>query len=84
MSATKTLPTLRIDKSVILPDNSQWQNRFEIHSESSDRIYVISQNKAKRHWGCSCPAWRIHRKCKHLAAVNLPAFEQPYEVKILS
>ena len=84
MSAkTKNLPTLRVDSSAILPDNSQWENRFEIHSESSDRIYVIAQHKEKRHFGCSCPAWRTRRKCKHLAAVNLPPFEQTFEVKII-
>lgn len=83
MSATKNLPVLRIVGLDVLPDNDQWTNRFEIHSESSDRVYVISQNKKKRHWGCSCPAWRIHRKCKHLSAVGLPAFEKPFEVKLV-
>lgn len=83
MSATKNLPVLRIVGLDVLPDNDQWTNRFEIHSESSDRVYVISQNKKKRHWGCSCPAWRIHRKCKHLAAIGLPAFEKPFEVKLV-
>ena len=28
-----------------LPDNDQWTNRFEIRSETSDRIYIIAQNK---------------------------------------
>ena len=83
MSATKNLPTLRIDSSLALPDNGQWKNRFEIHSATSDRVYIVSQHKEKQHWGCSCPGWRIHRKCKHLTAVGLPAFEKPYEVKIV-
>lgn len=63
-----------------LPDSDQWVNRFEIKSESSDRVYVVSQNRAKRHWGCSCPGWRTRRTCKHLAAMALPAHERPYEV----
>ena len=63
-----------------LSDGKQWQNRFEIHSETSDRVYTISQNKKKRHWGCSCPAWRRWRKCKHLTTLGLPCLEKPYEV----
>lgn len=54
-----------------LPDNDQWTNRFEIESESSDRIYIVSQNKKTYEWGCSCPGWRTRRKCKHLAVLNL-------------
>jgi len=63
-----------------LPDNDQWENRFEVRSASSGRVYIVSQNKAKRHWGCSCPGWKRHRKCKHLAAVGLPALEKPHEI----
>lgn len=74
--------TLRIPREVALPDNSQWTNRFEINSESSDRVYIVSQNKQKRYWGCSCPAWRVRRYCKHLDALGLPRHEQPYEPKI--
>ncbi len=84
MSKTKNLPVLHLDSGVtLLPKNDQWENRFEIRSESSNRIYVISQNIKKRHWGCSCPSWRVRRSCKHLAAVGLPAFEKPYEVKLV-
>ena len=74
------LPEIYISKEVALPDNDQWQNRFEIHSESSDRIYIIAQNKKRKHWGCSCMAWRRYRKCKHLSAVGVPNNEQPFEV----
>jgi len=74
------LPEIYIRKEVALSDNDQWQNRFEIHSESSDRIYIIAQNKRKKHWACSCPAWRVHRKCKHLSAVGVPNYEKPFEV----
>jgi len=66
-----------------LPDNKQWTNRFEIFSESSDRVYTIAQHKEKRYWGCSCPAWRIHRKCKHLMALQLPAYEEPFEIQVI-
>jgi hypothetical protein len=68
--------------STKLPDNAQWENRFEIHSETSNRVYVVAQNKTKRHWGCSCPGYKIHRTCKHLHTLCLPAYERPFEVKI--
>lgn len=75
--------TLRIPpRTTVLPDNAQWTNRFEIPSETSDRIYVVSQHKHNRHWGCSCPAWRIRRECKHLRALALPAHERPLEVAV--
>lgn len=77
------LPTLRINQDVVLPDNDQWEHRFEIHSSSSNRVYVISQNKKKRHWACSCPGYKIHRTCKHLHALYLPTKEKPHEVNIV-
>lgn len=52
--------------AISLPDNDQWQNRFEIRSASSGRVYVVSQNKQSGKWGCSCPGYCIHRTCKHL------------------
>ncbi|MBN8852654.1 MAG: SWIM zinc finger family protein [Sphingobacteriales bacterium] len=76
------LPTLRISADVALPDNHQWQFRFEVKSETSDRVYIISQNKKRRFWACSCPGWKRHRKCKHLIALDLPCHEQPMEVNL--
>jgi len=67
-----------------LPDNDQWTNRFEVRSESSNRVYTIAQNKNRGHWGCSCPAWRTRRKCKHLRSLGLPELEQPHQVTIAS
>ena len=75
------IPTLYIPSSSLkLADNDQWQHRFEIHSESSNRVYVVAQNKKKKHWTCSCPAWRTRRSCKHLSAVGVPNHEQPFNV----
>ncbi len=71
-----------IPVEMMLPNNRQWENRFEIKSESSDRLYIISQNISKRHWGCSCPGWRTRRNCKHLRAVGLPGDEQPQEIEV--
>jgi hypothetical protein len=61
--------------------DAAWVNRVEIKSETSDRVYVVSQHAEKRFWACSCPGWRSHRKCKHLTRLGLPNHEQPFEVK---
>lgn len=75
--------TLHIPRSaVMLPNNDQWENRFEIRSESSNRVYVVAQNIKRRHWGCSCPSYRVRRTCKHLRAIGLPENEAPYEAKL--
>ena len=81
MSITKhhTIP----EHAVKLPDNDQWQNRFEIRSETSNRIYIVAQNKKKGHWACSCPSWRVRRTCKHLIALSIPCFEKPYYPNLL-
>lgn len=81
--ANENMPALVIKNEVRLPDNDQWTWRFEIRSETSDRIYVVSQHKKLKHWGCSCPAWRTRRTCKHLTAIGLPNKEQPYTPKII-
>lgn len=78
-----TLPALRINSDVALPDNDQWQFRFEIQSATSNRLYTIAQNKKKKHWGCSCPGYRRYRKCNHLISLGIPTNEQPYEPKII-
>jgi hypothetical protein len=76
--------TVYIGKDVALPDRAGWTNRFEIPSATSDRIYVIAQHKTKRHWGCSCPAYRTRRYCTHLKSLGLPTNERPYEPVIES
>lgn len=77
-----SLPTLYVKRGTKLPDTDQWVNRFEVRSESSNRLYVISQNRLKRHWGCSCPGWRTHRTCKHLKTLRLPSYERAHEVLV--
>jgi len=66
--------TLTIPGGRALEDNSTHTNRFEIASETSDRIYTVAQNKTTGEWGCSCPGWIIKkpgkpRTCKHLQAL---------------
>ena len=82
--ATSNLPQISVSvkKSDTLPDIAQWKNRFEIHSASSDRIYVISQNINKGHMGCSCPGWKRYRNCKHLSSLGLPGYETPVTLNI--
>ncbi len=82
--ANNSLPMLRVPQSIRLPDSDGWENRFEIHSETSNRIYVIAQNRKRRHWGCSCPSYRTRRRCKHLEEIGLPTNEVPYEALIRS
>ncbi len=64
---------------VALPDNNSHQNRLEIASQSSDRVYVVAQSKNTGEWQCSCPGWVIkrpgkERSCKHLKSM-LPMLE---------
>jgi hypothetical protein len=84
MPKPATAIAIRVPASVRLPDNSQWTNRFEVRSASSNRVYVIAQHKTSRHWGCSCPGWICRRRCKHLANLGLPANSRPFEAKIES
>jgi hypothetical protein len=77
------LPSIRISKELALPDTDQWQFRFNVRSETSNRLYTIAQNIKKRHWGCSCPAWKRYRHCKHLDAIGIPGYEKPYEVNLI-
>jgi hypothetical protein len=60
---------------VALPDNNSHQNRMEIASQSSDRVYVVAQSKNTGEWQCSCPGWVIkrpgkERSCKHLRSME--------------
>lgn len=65
-----------------LSDSRDYTNRFEIHSETSNRVYLIAQHKTKRYWTCSCPRWITKRECKHLRTLALPEHCQPYEAKL--
>ena len=61
--------------------DNQWINHTEIRSETSNRVYVVAQHAEKRFWGCSCPGWRRHRRCKHLDRLGLPSGEEAFEVE---
>ena len=81
--ANTNLPVIRIAPgAIMLPDNGQWMNRFQVKSSSSNRLYTIAQHKDKKHWGCNCPGWLTRRKCKHLTAVGVPNGEIPFEAQL--
>jgi hypothetical protein len=55
--------------SSLMPDNAQWTNRFTVRSQSSSSLYTVAQRRTDGTWGCSCPGWRHHRRCKHLTDI---------------
>lgn len=62
--------------ATLLEDNEQWQNRIQIKSASSTRLYIVAQRKSNGEWGCSCPGhiFYQYQPCKHLQAM-LPLLE---------
>lgn len=66
----------RIRDAVVqfLSDDGRYKCKFEIRSETSDKIYRISFDMASSalYWTCSCPGNIRHGHCKHLKAMNLP------------
>lgn len=65
-----------------MSDNAQYTNRFQIKSESSERLYTIAQSKSGLWWACSCPGWIRHKSCKHLESMGLPGYHQPFEATL--
>jgi hypothetical protein len=68
-SVTRKAANLGLD---ILPDNKTHLNRMHVRSESSNRLYVVSQRKTSGQWECKCPAWVLtfpRKNCKHLNAI---------------
>ncbi len=81
----KNLPTIRPDPFLPKhPDDGDkvWENKFFVKSESSNKLYTVSQNIKGRFWGCNCAAWITRRKCKHLRGIGLPENKIPYEAKL--
>jgi len=73
---------LYVPRHDILEPNLLWENRFQIKSTSSDRLYIIAQNKAKRHCACSCPSYRTRRYCRHLKELGLGEKEESLNFKL--
>lgn len=75
MNAMMVLPQAARRAAIkVLPDEDRYKARFDIRSETSDRIYRISFDAAPGalYWKCSCPGYVRHGHCKHLEAMNLP------------
>jgi len=80
------MKTIHILDTARLPDEGQFVNRFRVSSESSSSLYVISQHREGRWFGCSCPGWtrRPVRNCKHLQALGLPGGQTPLDVRVVA
>jgi hypothetical protein len=79
---SKIVLRVHIPEDRRLPDNAAWTNRFQVKSESSDKLYTIAQSKSGRFWGCNCMGWVRHKTCKHLRTLQLPAYQQPFEAQL--
>ena len=55
-----------------LPDSKTHRFRMNIRSESSNRLYVVSQriSNGSMQWECACMGWITRRKCKHLTTMT--------------
>lgn len=92
---TLDIDTLALPASVtLLPDNSQYTNRFNLVSGSSGNEYLIAQRQYNPAtgkggwWACDCPSFKFGRKgakmCKHLRDLGLPGNHQPFFIGQLS
>ena len=83
--------TLNLPASVdLLPDNSQYTNRFNLTSGSSGKVYLVAQrifnpNTGKGGWwACDCPSYKFGRRgskiCKHMRDLGLPGNHEPFFV----
>jgi hypothetical protein len=82
MANDKLVLRVNVSEDRRMPDNAQYTNRFQIKSESSDRLYTIAQSKSGLWWSCSCPGWIRHKSCKHLTAMGLPGHHRPFEATL--
>ena len=57
---------------VVLEDNANYTNRFQIPNSSGAKMYTIAQTKKNGIWSCSCLGFIRHRHCKHMTAM-MPA-----------
>jgi len=62
--------------AALLPDTDTHRFRMDIPSESSDRIYRVSQRLGNGGYERSCPGWIFrHQPCKHIKAIS-PVLDQ--------
>lgn len=47
-----------------------WIKKWDVPSSDGKRTYVVAI-KENGEYGCSCPAWKFHRRnCKHIARIQ--------------
>ena len=84
-NTASSLPTLRLPADICKPDKGQWTNRFEVRSSSSSSVYIVSQHKTGRYWGCNCKGYVFAKKtakrgktCKHITTLGLAIYGECY------
>jgi hypothetical protein len=81
MADNRLISYLKSQGLTVLPDLRGWTHRFEIKSQSSNRLYTVAQRETTGEWGCSCPGYIIQKRdkitgllkprtCKHLTAIR--------------
>ena len=70
MNSLELIPKTAIET---FPDTDRYKARFNIKSESSNKIYRISYDAAPNagYWTCSCMGNIRYGQCKHLSACGL-------------
>jgi hypothetical protein len=83
-TATAIVLKVNIPEDRRLPDTNTHINRFQIKSESSNRLYTIAQSRSGLWWSCGCPGFIGHsgKQCKHMRELGLPGFHQPFEATL--
>lgn len=63
--------------SSLMPDTGTHFNRFTVESQTSSKVYVVSQRRSSGGWECGCQGWTRWRHCKHLADILSRLAELP-------
>jgi hypothetical protein len=84
MANDKLVLRVYIPEDRRLPDTATHIHRFQIKSESGSKLYTIAQSRSGLWWACSCPGFIGHggKQCKHLRALGLPGYHQPFEATL--
>lgn len=46
-----------------------YANRYEVTSERSGNVYVVSRTEKNGIWRCNCLGYMRHRMCRHVISV---------------
>lgn len=72
------IPEIKRHAVAVYEDTERYKCRFDVRSESSDKIYRISFDAAPGagYFSCSCPGGIRYGRCKHLDSMGLPGRKQ--------